>query len=220
MKFRKVKRILALAAVVIALCTSAAVVADASEDRQGSITVRLTDGKTGNSKEGVLFCCTKIADVADGEYRLLDTYRDTGIELDAIGNANDLKAAAEKLAEKAKEENTDESASGTTDSSGEVRFSGLDVGVYLVQAEDTKNDDAVELSMITIPTWSDAEGVMLYDVFMEPKHTPKPEALRVSAPQTGWRDNTLYYLAGAAGCLASVGILAAAGKKKKRNDGR
>ena len=33
MKFRKVKRILALAAVVIALCTSAAVVADASEDR-------------------------------------------------------------------------------------------------------------------------------------------------------------------------------------------
>lgn len=254
MKFRKVKRILALTALAVALCASTAFAADTStvsvsaeeiaidyidgadsgevslpdssllaqaeEDREGSISVRLTDGKAGTSKGGVRFYCAKIADVTDGEYVLLDAYKDSSVDLNAIRNADDLKAAAERLAEKRKEGTTDQSASGITDGSGGVLFSGLDAGVYLIQAEDTKNYDAVEPSLIAIPTWSDAEGEMLYDVAIEPKHTPKPDIPVNTAPQTGLRDHTLYYLAGAAGCLVVAGILAATGKKKKRNDGR
>ena len=51
---------------------------------QGSIEIELTDGGVGTTKEGVIFEYAKVADVVDGEYELLDTYQESGIDLNAI----------------------------------------------------------------------------------------------------------------------------------------
>lgn len=254
MKLRRLKRLLAFAAIVTTLCTSTAFSSSAAtiteedtivnhtaesvqgedslldkeqltiadEKQEGSITVQLTDGKTGTSKAGVKIYCTKVADVVDGAYQLLDTWKNTGVDLNAVANADDLKSAAEKLVSKAKENGKSEE----TNQDGQLVFTDLKVGVYLIQADNTGNYDTVEPALIAIPTWSDTEKDMLYDVSIEPKHSPKPGTLKVSAPkykssapQTGLQDNTILYLAGAAGCMAVAGILVV-GRKKKEKDGR
>ena len=76
--------------------------------------------------------------------------------------------------------------------------------------------DVIEPALIAIPTWSDAEKEMFYEVTMEPKHTPRPDQPNHTAPQTGLQDRTLYYLAGAGGCIAVAGVLLLIGRKRKR----
>lgn len=144
------------------------------EARTGSIEVMLTDGKAGTNKSNVTFSCQKVAEIVHGEYVLTDTYRKSEVDLNAIENANDLKTAAEKLLATAGES----TSAAQTDAEGFVTFKNLEVGVYLIYAQDTETYDTVEPSLIAVPTWNDSEGEMQYDVMIAPKHTEKPEKRR------------------------------------------
>ena len=136
---------------------------------QGSIEIELTDGGVGTTKEGVIFEYAKVADVVDGEYELLDTYQESGIDLNAIDTAIQLEEAAIELsAYKTSDGNC------TTDVNGKAIIKDLNVGVYLLYASnDTRYDDITPL-LIAIPTWGEEEGTMMYDVKVIPKHTPVP----------------------------------------------
>ena len=180
--------------------------------KTGSIQVELTDGKAGTDKSNVKINCQKVADVVHGEYVLIKEYKDTGIDLNAVENSNDLKNAAEKLIEKAGKGTTPN----TTDKSGKAVFNNLEVGVYLISAEDSATYDTVEPALIAIPTWSDSDGNMLYDVVIEPKHTPKPEKGNNVAPQTNLEDNTWKYVGAACVCvIGAVGCTILMRKRKQ-----
>ena len=186
--------------------------ADVKGEKIGSIVIQLTDGKAGSSKNGIRFSCVKVADVVAGEYVLDTRYQQSGVDLNAVDSAAVLKTAAEKLSGY----QIGEEKTATTDQKGAVSFSNLEVGVYLIQGEDNPTFDVIEPALIAIPTWSDAEKEMLYEVTMEPKHTPRPDQPNHTAPQTGLQDRTLYYLAGAGGCIAVAGVLLLLGRKRKR----
>ena len=141
---------------------------------------------------------------------LLKSYKDAGVDLNAIENSNDLKNAAEQLLSKA-EESTN---TNVTDANGTVTFKNLEVGVYLISVEDTERYDTVEPSLIAVPTWSDSEGEMQYDVVIEPKHTEKPDKDENTAPQTNLEENTWRY-AGLAG-ICVVGALVCIIRMRKR----
>ena len=182
--------------------------AEVKEEKTGSIAIQLTDGKAGSNKNGIRFSCVKVA----GEYVLDTRYQQSGVDLNGVDSAAALKTVAEKLSGY----RTGEEKTATTDQNGAVSFSNLEVGVYLIQGEDNPTFDVIEPALIAIPTWSDEEKEMLYEVTMEPKHTPRPDQPNHTAPQTGLQDRTLYYLAGAGGCIAVAGVLLLIGRKRKR----
>lgn len=186
--------------------------AEVKEEKTGSIAIQLTDGKAGSSKNGIRFSCVKVADVIAGEYVLDTRYQQSGVDLNGVDSAAALKTVAEKLSGY----RTGEEKTATTDQNGAVSFSNLEVGVYLIQGEDNPTFDVIEPALIAIPTWSDEEKEMLYEVTMEPKHTPRPDQPNHTAPQTGLQDRTLYYLAGAGGCIAVARVLLLIGRKRKR----
>lgn len=173
-------------------------------DGTGSITVSLSDGAEGTSLEGVEFSCTKVGDVVKGEYELFDGYTGLGVDLNKINNAKDLESSAEKLSQVAGSDYVL-----TTDSLGRVVFSGLDVGVYLLTATNTDNYDDVTPFLISIPTWDEAEGDMMYDVTVIPKHEAKevpPEETTTGkgAPQTSVDSNAYLYFGGAVVALVAL----------------
>lgn len=186
--------------------------AEVKEEKTGSIAIQLTDGKAGSNKNGIRFSCVNVADVIAGEYVLDTRYQQSGVDLNGVDSAAALKTVAEKLSGY----RTGEEKTATTDQNGAVSFSNLEVGVYLIQGEDNPTFDVIEPALIAIPTWSDEEKEMLYEVTMEPKHTPRPDQPNHTAPQTGLQDRTLYYLAGAGGCIAVAGVLLLIGRKRKR----
>ena len=166
------------------------------ENRTGSIRITLTDGAEGSSKKGVEMSCLKVADLVNGEYVLDPVYFDLEVDLNSIANASALEEAAVKLSEAA-----DHSGAllQETDASGETVFEDLETGVYLIEASDDAAYDDVTPFLLSIPTWSEEEGRMVYDLETEPKHTPKPEEPQTpkDAPQTNVNSPVLWCFAGA-----------------------
>lgn len=180
--------------------------------RTGSIQVELTDGKAGTEKGNIKVSCQKVADIVQGEYVLTGNYADTEVDLNAIETSNDLKDVAEKLIAKSENStNTD-----TTNESGIVTFNNLEVGVYLIYAEDSETYDTVDPSLIAIPTWSDSEEAMLYDVVITPKHTEKPDKEKNVAPQTNLEDSTWKYASAAGICILGAVVCMIRMHKRKR----
>ncbi len=164
--------------VCLVLCVCFRVPAFAAETNEpaGSITVTLTDGAAGTSRAGVVFEYARVADVIDGEYVLTDGY--SGVDLNAVATAEEMKKAADKLAETAEPDGRV-----TTDGAGTAVIGDLSPGVYLIRAVQRPNYDIVSPALATIPTWDETNGEMLYNIEIKPKHTPVPPDPR--APQTG-----------------------------------
>lgn len=167
----------------------------------GSISIKLEDTTKNLSKNGVKLAVVQVADVIDGEFKLLDEYSESGVDLNSIANANELEIAANKLQKIAKSGNMV-----TTDSNGSASVSELPVGVYLIYAVDIAGYENITPSLVSIPTYSESIKGMSYDIEVFPKHTPLPE---VSTPnsklQTGFDDKALEY------ALISIGLLVVAG---------
>lgn len=179
--------------------------------RTGSIQVELTDGKAGTEKSNIKISCQKVADIVQGEYVLIEEYEHVEVDLNAIETSNDLKDAAEKLVA----ESGNNATMDMTDASGIVTFNNLEVGVYLIYVEDSETYDTVDPSLIAIPTWSDSDEDMLYDVVITPKHTEKPDKENNVAPQTNLEDSTWKY-AGAAGiCVLGAVVCMIRMRKRK-----
>lgn len=164
---------------------------------KGSITIELTDGKSGTSKQNVEFALTKVADLKDGFYVMDSAYESQGIDLNNIKNASDLEEAATKLTDVVGKDTV-----GKTDINGRLPFKDLEIGVYLLQVVNENKYDEVTPLLISIPTWSDSKGDMMYDVKVVPKHTPKPEKPNKpetprGTPQTDLNSPVVLYFGGA-----------------------
>lgn len=179
-------------------------------NRTGSITVSLTDGKEGTNKTGIRFQCIKVADVINGEYVLTEEFTIAEVDLNNLKNSNELNTAANTLAKY--ESNGVEL---TTDTNGELQFEELEVGVYLLKAKDSDTYDTISPTLIAIPTWNEATSDMQYDLTVYPKHSPKPDKLTPSIPQTGIEDHTLLYLGIAISALLFALMIFSLDKKHK-----
>ena len=65
-------------------------VSEVNIQKTGSIEIELTDGEEGTSKEGVIFHYSKVAEIVDGQYELVEQYKGSGIDLNAIEYAEEL----------------------------------------------------------------------------------------------------------------------------------
>ena len=186
---------------------------DVDKEYKGSISIELEDAEKAKDKSNVKLSVNKVADVIDGEYKLTGDYSSSDLDLNVITKANDLESAANKLAKLSKiNENIL-----TTDESGKGKIENLEVGVYLVSAVDIANYENITPFLISIPTWSEVDNNMIYDVNAIPKHSPIPEVKTSGVPDTSYNNKTNIYLALAAGCalLASVSFLIKNKTKKK-----
>lgn len=192
-----------------------------TEERTGSVTVCIEAEREENIVNGIRFFCKKIGEVKNGAYELEPEYQETNVNLNQIKNASDLREAAENLRACERQDAGNTTAqrssriqSNATDINGEARFSELETGVYLIYAENNPAYDVIEPSLIAIPTWSEAEGRMLYDVEISPKHGPRPKE---DVPKTGVEEAILPYIAAAAGSLFLVTACVAGRRKKKKS---
>lgn len=186
---------------------------DVDKEYKGSISIELEDAEKTKDKSNVKLSVNKVADVIDGEYKLTGDYSSSGLDLNVITKANDLESAANKLAKLSK---VNENIL-TTDESGKGKIENLEVGVYLVNAVDIANYENITPFLISIPTWSEVDNNMIYDVNAIPKHSPIPEVKIPGVPDTSYNNKTNIYLGLAAGCalLASVAFLIKNRTKKK-----
>lgn len=188
---------------------------DVDKEYKGSISIELEDAEKTKDKSNVKLSVNKVADVIDGEYKLTGDYSSSGLDLNIniITKANDLESAANKLAKLSK---VNENIL-TTDENGKGKIENLEVGVYLVNAVDIANYENITPFLISIPTWSEVDNNMIYDVNAIPKHSPIPEVKIPGVPDTSYNNKTNIYLGLAAGCalLASVAFLIKNRTKKK-----
>lgn len=178
---------------------------------KGSIKVSLPDTSGKNDKANVKFSLSKVADVVDGEYKMLDSYSSANVDLNNLKNANDLEIAANMLKEVATSDTTL-----VTDSNGVCSIDDLDVGVYLLYATDIAKYENITPFLISIPVWNDADKTMSFDVEVIPKHTPLPvkEPEKSKAPSTGYDGGgTLFGVLSSISLIAGTGMLSV--KKRK-----
>ena len=186
---------------------------DIQKKYKGSISIELEDVEKIKDKSNVKFSVNKVADVVNGEYKLTEDYSSSGLDLNLITKANDLEAAANKLAKLSKgNENTL-----VTDENGKGKIEDLEVGVYLVNAIDIANYENITPFLVSIPTWNESDKSMLYDVKAILKHTPITEIETPKVPNTSYNSKTNIYLGLAAGCavIASVAFVMKNKVKKK-----
>lgn len=137
-------------------------------------------------KESIEFQCVKVADISDGEYVFLDDLsfdfqRGTTEAL----TAEEQDQIAKMLAEREYDFNIKR-----TDSNGKLLFEELDVGVYLLKAEDTKSYGMISPALVAVPTWDEVEKKMEYNIKIIPKYTTEvPQSVK-----TGDADNPIGYI--------------------------
>lgn len=154
-------------------------VSEVNTQKRGSIEIELTDGEEGTSKEGVIFHYSKVAEIVDGQYELIDPYKGSGIDLNAIEYAEELDEAAEKLSYYKASDGICK-----TNANGIAQMKNLQTGVYLLYVADQKNYEKITPVLIAVPTWGEQEGTMLYDVKVYPKHTPLPKDTETPKSET------------------------------------
>ncbi|WWU65599.1 hypothetical protein QJR26_04355 [Clostridium baratii] len=177
--------------------------------KKGSIKISLENTNSGYSKEGVKFSLSKVADVVNGEYKLLDEYKSARVDLNNLKNSNDLDLAANTLKKFVK---TDKTL--VTNANGECSIDNLDVGVYLLYASDISNYENITPFLVSISTWDNTSKTMSYDIEIIPKHTPLPvkEPSKNKAPSTGFNAGGVFGALSLAS-LTGAGILFVAKRK-------
>lgn len=156
--------------------------------KEGCITIVLPKGS-----DAAKFSYSKVGDMVQGEYVLLEEYAKSGLDLNHLETAKELQQAAEILKRYSKQ-----GGIVTVGEDGVARIEGLEVGVYLI---DDYGDSSYEIvpTLLYLPTWQETEEEMLYDILLE----PKMEHVRTT-PQTGDDHEAYRYglmLCGAGGIL-------------------
>lgn len=174
----------------------------------GSITIRLEDTEDNRSKENVHIRAAKIAEIVDGEYVLCSKYKDSGIDLNTLQNADELANAAEKL-----EQLKPEGKETITDVDGVAVITDLSTGVYLVYACDIAEYDNIMPAFIAVPMWDEVAKKMVYDIEVFPKHDSPIQEIP-NAPQTGDGNHAKYYIITLAGAVTLGGLWFCEKRKK------
>ena len=181
----------------------------ASLSNKGSITIKLADAKNNQSKEGVEFSMSKIADVEDGLYKVKDDYKSVEVDLNNIKTANDLELAVELFKKVAKTDNLMK-----TNANGECNIEDLDVVVYLVYAKNIANYDNITPFIVSIPSWNEKDKSMSYDIQVIPKHTEIVKKEKPKVPATAYDGNSIYLALGGIGLIGSATLFFNARKKE------
>lgn len=197
------------------------------EDKLGSITIQLEETENKAPRKDVKLAVVRVADVIDGEFVLVDSYKKSDVDLNKIVNANELELAASKLVETIKGEAdkkadlnklADKGITIITNDDGKAIVKDLEVGVYLVYAIDNAKYDLITPFLISIPTWSEKDADMLYDIIAYPKHTKPVVKPSGGAPGTGIENNAVKYLSISGALLVSAGLVyVVSGIRKKEN---
>lgn len=175
----------------------------------GSLKIRLSDTKKNNSKEGVIFSLSKIANIEDGTYKVKDNYSNVEIDLNNIKTANDLELAAELFKEVVVTDNTMK-----TNASGECSIEDLEVGVYLVYAKNIAGYDDITPFIVSVPHWNENDG-MIFDLEVIPKHTEIIKKEKSKVPPTAYNDKAIFNLAIGSILLLCSGTLFLGVRKKE-----
>lgn len=209
------KIILLLLTGLLVLFSSTSVFA---KEEKGSIQILLTKGDIGTSVENVVFEYTKVAELKNGFYYLDKQYGN--IDLNEINTAKELAEAAELISSNVVSANGEVK----TDNNGEAIIKDLEIGVYLLEVSDKARYENVTPLLISIPTWNEEAGDMVYDVTVIPKHSPnKPgeiitntdKGVSSDSPKTGDNANYGLYIA----LLGASVTLIALSKFKKKTGG-
>ncbi|MDU2674351.1 MAG: hypothetical protein E7C50_00480 [Clostridium sp.] len=181
------------------------------ENRTGSITITLSDTEDNRDKSNVKFGLSKVADVINGEYKVLTQYEAVNIDLNNIKTATDLELAANLFKNVVSTDNIL-----TTDKNGKCTIDDLDVGVYLLYATDISNYENITPFLVSIPSWNETDKSMSYDINVIPKHTKIIEEEKPKVPPTAY-DNKAYIYLGIGTCLLlGSGVLFFRARKKER----
>ena len=182
---------------------------ETSLSNKGSITIKLADAKNNQSKEGVEFSISKIADIEDGLYKVKEDYKGVEVDLNNIKTANDLELAAELFKKVAKTDNLMK-----TNANGECNIDDLDVGVYLVYAKNIANYDNITPFIVSIPSWNEKDKSMSYDIQVIPKHTEIVKKEKPKVPATAYDGGSIYLVLGSLGLIGSATLFFNARKKE------
>lgn len=181
------------------------------ENRTGSIAITLSDTEDNRDKSNVKFGLSKVADVINGEYKVLTQYEAVNIDLNNIKTATDLELAANLFKKVVSTDNIL-----TTDKSGKCTIDDLEIGVYLLYATDISNYENITPFLVSIPSWNEADKTMSYDIKVIPKHTKIIEKEKTKVPPTAY-DNKAYIYLGIGTCLLlGSGVLFFGTRKKER----
>ena len=141
-------------------------------DEVGSITVNLEEGKKGTSVKNVELELIKIADIINGQYLLINDLQDTGVNLNTLKTAEDMKNAAYTISKITVSKNIVGTRK-TTNDYGTVKFYQLEKGVYLLQATDINKYENIVSTLISVPAFNnESKNSMNYDISIVPKHSP------------------------------------------------
>ena len=141
-------------------------------DEVGSITVNLEEGKKGTSVKNVELELIKIADIINGQYLLINDLQDTGVNLNTLKTAEDMKNAAYTISKDTVSKNIVGTRK-TTNDYGTVKFDQLEKGVYLLQATDINKYENIVSTLISVPAFNnESKNGMNYDISIVPKHSP------------------------------------------------
>ena len=141
-------------------------------DEVGSITVNLEEGKKGTSVKNVELELIKIADIINGQYLLINDLQDTGVNLNTLETAEDMKNAAYTISKITVSKNIVGTRK-TTNDYGTVKFDQLEKGVYLLQATDINKYENIVSTLISVPAFNnESKNSMNYDISIVPKHSP------------------------------------------------
>ena len=168
---------------------------------KGSITIKLADTQNNKSKEGVEFSLSKIADIEDGIYKVKEDYKSVEADLNNIKTANDLELAAELFKKVATTDNLMK-----TNVNGECNIDDLDVGVYLVYANNIANYDNITPFIVSIPSWNETDKSMSYDIEVIPKHTKVVKKEKPKVPATAYDGSSIYLVLGSVGLIGSAAL--------------
>lgn len=151
-KSKIIKLLLSLLFVMIPFNTQAHVLA---ETEKGSIEIELRDRNEATSKNDVEFALYQVATWSNsiGEWTLITDFGDTKIDINGVMNstAQEKKQAIQDL-ENHDKLSSHKSGSKKTDSEGNVEFTDLELGVYLmVQISGQDTYGVVSSSLIALP---------------------------------------------------------------------
>ena len=187
----------------------------ASEQQNGKIQVELSEDWKNMKKEGIVFGCTKIGTIENGEYKILSIYESTAIDLNNLKTSTELDQASKRLEGFGVEPDWKKQ----TDVTGSVRFEQLEEGIYFIQAEKSPEYDVIMPTIVALPEWNEIDGKMSYEISIQPKHEAGEKTEKRVAPQTGLKTNARRcFEVGMMSFMVAGSIVVIEWRKARRNE--
>jgi len=134
-------------------------------------------------KEQVLICCSRVGEMKNGEFVLIEDYNESNVDLNVLNTAEQLEKAAKRIEAYVKSGFLIES-----NEEGIARMYDLEEGVYLLNSieNDTQGSQKILPTLLYLPSWDEAEEKMLYDITVIPKYGIEPPETGDKVDFEGW----------------------------------